>query len=89
MYSAESERQDNNGSFPAGNIAIASDYYWSQQIPGMEGKKLRIDGWRPNTLPRTVNVDKDSYRFLAGLRGTTALELGLGDSTSILKVRIK
>ena len=71
MYSAESERQDNNGSFPAGNIAIASDYYWSQQIPGMEGKKLRIDGWRPNTLPRTVNVDKDSYRFLAGLRGTT------------------
>ncbi|MDG2019346.1 MAG: TonB-dependent receptor [SAR86 cluster bacterium] len=71
IYSAESERQDNNGSFPAGNIAIASDYYWSQQIPGMEGKKLRIDGWRPNTLPRTVNVDKDSYRFLAGLRGTT------------------
>ena len=70
-YSAESERQDNNGSFPAGNIAIASDYYWSQQIPGMVGKKLRIDGWRPNTLPRTVNVDKDSYRFLTGLRGTT------------------
>ena len=71
MYSAESERQDNNGSFPAGNIAIASDYYWSQQVPGMEGKKLRIDGWRPNTLPRIVNVEKDSYRFLAGLRGTT------------------
>ena len=72
LYSADSERQDNNGSFPAGNIAIASDYYWSQQITGMEGKKLRIDGWRPNTLPRTVNVEKDSYRFLAGLRGTTA-----------------
>ena len=71
IYSAESERQDNNGSFPAGNIAIASDYYWSQQVPGMEGKKLRIDGWRPNTLPRIVNVEKDSYRFLAGLRGTT------------------
>ena len=35
-------------------------------------RNLRIDGWRPNTLPRTVNVDKDSYRFLAGLRGTTA-----------------
>ena len=72
IYSAESERQDNNGSFPAGNIAIASDYYWSQLVPGMAGKKLRIDGWRPNTLPRIVNVDKDSYRFLAGLRGTTA-----------------
>ena len=26
IYSAESERQDNNGSFPAGNIAIASVY---------------------------------------------------------------
>ena len=72
IYSAESERQDNNGSFPAGNIAIASDYYWSQLVPGMAGKKLRIDGWRPNTLPRIVNVDKDSYRFLAGFRGTTA-----------------
>ena len=72
IYSAECERQDNNGSFPAGNIAIASDYYWSQLVPGMAGKKLRIDGWRPNTLPRIVNVDKDSYRFLAGLRGTTA-----------------
>jgi outer membrane receptor protein involved in Fe transport len=72
IYSAESERQDNNGSFPAGNIAIASDYYWSQLVPGMAGKKLRIDGWRPNTLPRITNVEKDSYRFLAGLRGTTA-----------------
>ena len=71
IYSAESERQDNNGSFPAGNIAISADYYWSQKVPGMEGKKLRIDGWRPNTLPRITNVDKDSYRFLAGLRGTT------------------
>ena len=71
-YSAESERQDNNGSFPAGNIAIASDYYYSQQIPGLAGKKLRIDGWRPRHLPRIVNVEKDSYRFLAGLRGTTA-----------------
>jgi iron complex outermembrane recepter protein len=72
VYSSSSERQDNNGSFPAGTIYLASDYYWSQQVPGMAGKRLRIDGWRPNTLPRIVNVEKDSFRFLIGLRGTTS-----------------
>ena len=63
QFSAESERQDNNGSFPAGNIAISADYYWSQQVPGMEGKKLRIDGWRPihfPELPMLIKIVTDS-----------------------------
>ena len=70
-YSSSSQRSDNNGSHKGGLINLPADYYWSAQIPGMAGKKLRIDGWRPNTLPRTVNVEKDNFRFLLGLRGTT------------------
>ena len=34
-------------------------------------KNIRIDNWRPDIGPRIINVDKDTSRYLVGLRGQT------------------
>ena len=36
------------------------------------GKELYIDNYRYMEVPRLVNVKKETYRFLQGLRGSTA-----------------
>jgi outer membrane receptor protein involved in Fe transport len=32
---------------------------------------IRIDNWRPDIGPRVINVEKETYRYLLGFRGTT------------------
>jgi len=32
---------------------------------------IRIDNWRPDIGPRVINVEKETYRYLFGIRGTT------------------
>ena len=34
-------------------------------------KAIRIDNWRPDIGPRVINVEKETYRYLMGIRGTT------------------
>ncbi|MEL0244080.1 MAG: TonB-dependent receptor, partial [Gammaproteobacteria bacterium] len=48
---------------------------------------IRIDNWRPDIGPRIINVDKDTSRYLVGLRGTT--DSGWDWETAILQTKAK
>ena len=66
---------------PAGDFSVAllqlgPDYYYSDAIGltddnSSSNKAIRIDNWRPDIGPRVINVDKETYRYLLGIRGTT------------------
>ena len=66
---------------PAGDFSVAllqlgPDYYYSDVIGltddnSSSNKAIRIDNWRPDIGPRVVNVEKETYRYLLGIRGTT------------------
>ena len=64
------------GDFSTALLQLGPDYYWMNQI-GMtadnssSNKAVRIDNWRPDIGPRVINVEKETYRYLFGLRGTT------------------
>jgi outer membrane receptor protein involved in Fe transport len=64
------------GDFSTALLELGADYYWMNQI-GMTAdnssstKNVRIDNWRPDIGPRIINVEKETYRYLFGLRGTT------------------
>ena len=54
---------------------LGPDYYYSKAI-GLtdeihQNKEIRIDNWRPDIGPRVINVEKETYRYLVGIRGTT------------------
>ena len=50
-------------------------------------KNIRIDNWRPDIGPRVINVDKDTSRYLIGLRGTT--DSGWDWETALLQSKAK
>ena len=66
---------------PAGDFSVAllqlgPDYYYSDVIGltddnSSSNKAIRIDNWRPDIGPRVINVEKETYRYLLGMRGTT------------------
>ncbi|MDC3268114.1 TonB-dependent receptor [Gammaproteobacteria bacterium] len=66
---------------PAGDFSVAllqlgPDYYYSKAIGltddnSSSNKAIRIDNWRPDIGPRVINVEKETYRYLLGIRGTT------------------
>ena len=66
---------------PAGDFSVAllelgADYYYSSVIGltadnSSSTKNIRIDNWRPDIGPRVINVDKETYRYLIGIRGST------------------
>ena len=66
---------------PAGDFSVAllqlgPDYYYSDAIGltddnSSSNKAIRIDNWRPDIGPRVINVEKETYRYLLGIRGTT------------------
>ena len=66
---------------PAGDFSVAllqlgPDYYYSDVIGltddnSSSNKAIRIDNWRPDIGPRVINVEKETYRYLLGIRGTT------------------
>jgi len=100
-YKSDSQKKDMQGSFAGGIVGIPSDYYWFSQLPTAaqgisNGKTVRIDGWRPVTMGRTTNVEKEDYRYLLGFRGTTktnwdwetALLLSKAESADVTSGRI-
>ena len=55
---------------------LGADYYYSSVIGltadnSSSTKNIRIDNWRPDIGPRVINVDKETYRYLIGIRGST------------------
>ena len=74
IYKSSSNRVISQGSFKGGTFSIPGNYYWFSQLPESIGfptdKTVGIDGWRPFNQNRTVDVDKQSIRFVLGLRGT-------------------
>jgi outer membrane receptor protein involved in Fe transport len=66
---------------PAGDFSVAllqlgPNYYYSDAIGltadnSSSNKAIRIDNWRPDIGPRVINVEKETDRYLLGIRGTT------------------
>jgi len=64
---------------PAGVSSVQKGYmrtnYWAQQIELATnediGRTWLIDGWRPNTAARLLDVKKSTTRYLMGFRGIT------------------
>lgn len=79
-----------SASFSSVKLRVAADGYWnplgpcgspnrlSEDIIGpdvpCEGLELEIDTYRMTELPRVVDNDAESYRILAGLRGTFGMD---------------
>ena len=64
------------GDFSTALLNIGPDYYYTNLLGinsdnSSSNKNIRIDNWRPDILPRIINVEKETSRFLVGLRGTT------------------
>jgi outer membrane receptor protein involved in Fe transport len=71
-YQSKSEKNSSHGSFKADIFRINKDYYWFTQIPEYPSASTKIDGWRPYNKGRDLKINKDSYRYLLGFRGTTS-----------------
>ena len=75
-YNAKSSRNvEPAGTSSTAPLAVASTYYYTNQLEvngafPLAGKKLRIDGLRNPKYGRFVEVEKETTRFLAGLRGS-------------------
>ena len=64
------------GDFSTALLNIGPDYYYTNLLGinsdnSSSNKNIRIDNWRPDIGPRIINVEKETSRFLVGLRGTT------------------
>ena len=88
-YDSEYRRlKEPAGDFSTALLNIGADYYYSNLI-GLNSdnpsanKNIRIDNWRPDIGPRIINVDKETSRYLVGLRGQT--DSGWDWETAILK----
>jgi iron complex outermembrane receptor protein len=58
---------DNIASQEAANEKLIAD----GKTPKSIKTNIRIDNWRPDIGPRVINVEKETYRYLLGIRGTT------------------
>ncbi|MDA9621797.1 TonB-dependent receptor [Gammaproteobacteria bacterium] len=58
---------DNIASQEAANAKLIAD----GKSPKSIKTNIRIDNWRPDIGPRVINVEKETYRYLLGIRGTT------------------
>ena len=58
---------DNIASQEAANAALIAD----GKNPKTIQSNIRIDNWRPDIGPRVINVEKETDRYLLGIRGTT------------------
>jgi len=76
FYQSESTRQNEPaGTSSSAPLGVAGTNYYTNNLEvngeyPLAGLKLRLDGWRPPFYPRIVNNEKDTTRFLIGLRGT-------------------
>ena len=88
-YNSEYRRlKEPAGDFSTALLNIGPDYYYTNLLGinkdnSSSNKNIRIDNWRPDIGPRVINVDKETSRYLVGLRGTT--DSGWDWETAILK----
>jgi outer membrane receptor protein involved in Fe transport len=74
-YKSTSNREkEPGGTFSSAPLSIGPDYYYTNQLVQgddnpLAGKKLRLDGMRNPKYGRTISNEKETTRFLAGLRG--------------------
>ncbi len=78
------------GDFSTALLNIGPDYYYTNLLGinsdnSSSNKNIRIDNWRPDIGPRIINVEKETSRFLIGLRGTT--DSGWDWETAILSTK--
>ena len=77
QYNSEYRRlKEPAGDFSTALLNIGPDYYYTNLLGinsdnSSSNKNIRIDNWRPDIGPRVINVEKETSRFLIGLRGTT------------------
>ena len=92
-YNSEYRRlKEPAGDFSTALLNIGPDYYFTNLLGinddnSSSNKNIRIDNWRPDIGPRIINVDKETSRYLIGLRGTT--DSGWDWETAILKSKAK
>ena len=76
-YTSDYSRlKEPGGDFSVALLQLGPDYYYSKAIGltddnSSSNKAIRIDNWRPDIGPRVINVEKETYRYLLGIRGTT------------------
>ena len=76
-YTSDYSRlKEPGGDFSVALLQLGPDYYYSKAIGltddnSSSDKAIRIDNWRPDIGPRVINVEKETYRYLLGIRGTT------------------
>ena len=93
QYNSEYRRlKEPAGDFSTALLNIGPDYYFTNLLGinddnSSSNKNIRIDNWRPDIGPRIINVDKETSRYLIGLRGTT--DSGWDWETAILKSKAK
>ena len=80
------------GDFSTALLNIGPDYYYTNLLGinddnSSSNKNIRIDNWRADIGPRVINVDKDTSRYLIGLRGTT--DSGWSWETALLQSKAK
>jgi iron complex outermembrane receptor protein len=80
------------GDFSTALLNIGPNYYYTNLLGinddnSSSNKNIRIDNWRPDIGPRVINVDKDTSRYLIGLRGTT--DSGWSWETALLQSKAK
>ena len=93
QYNSEYRRlKEPAGDFSTALLNIGPDYYFTNLLGinddnSSSNKNIRIDNWRPDIGPRIINVDKETSRYLIGLRGTN--DSGWDWETAILKSKAK
>ncbi len=91
QYNSEYRRlKEPAGDFSTALLNIGPDYYYTSLLGinsdnSSSNKNIRIDNWRPDIGPRIINVEKETSRFLIGLRGTT--DSGWDWETAILSTK--
>jgi outer membrane receptor protein involved in Fe transport len=77
-YTSDSERRNHPSyAFTSSKHRVGPDNYWLNQMTLPDGTalfagyELYIDNYRYAEVPRMTYVDKETYRFLQGFRGTT------------------
>ena len=77
QYNSDYKRlKEPAGDFSTALLNIGPDYYYTNLLGinsdnSSSNKNIRIDNWRPDIGPRIINVEKETSRYLIGLRGTT------------------
>ena len=72
-YSSDYQKNKESGGIFSVQKFYIDQNYWAQQIEDATGADVNrrwfVDGWRPSTVQRKVDNQKDTYRMVLGFRG--------------------